>query len=178
LKINFACGKSVMDGYFNIDAVRAADAPRDPELLHALQFGADGEILTPIPLPDGCADLLLSVHFIEHVHRWETPHVIAEWARLLVPGGQLILEMPDIVKCARNIVKGVAGKHPEQLGMWGVYGDPREKNPYMVHRWGWTAATLTPLLHDNGFRDGVEKPTEFHGVGRHIRDFRLEATRA
>lgn len=179
MKINFACGKTVLDGYYNCDAVRSPDAPRDPELLHELVFDAEGALTNPLPLANGCAEEILSVHFVEHVFRWETPHLIAEWARLLCPGGRLIVELPDIVKCAKNVWKGVQGnKHPEQLGLWGIYGDPRLKSPFMCHRWGWTASTLTPLLHENGFRDVVELPTQFHGVGRHIRDFRLEAVRA
>ena len=57
LNIHFACGKHVMDGWYNIDAVRHPAAKRDPELLFELQFN-DGELVDHIPLKDGCAEEL------------------------------------------------------------------------------------------------------------------------
>ena len=167
MKINVGCGHRVLDGWTNVDAVISPRAPRPPEII--------SNALT-IPLPDGCADTVMAIHLFEHFYRWEAPKALAEWARLLKPGGLLIMEMPDLVKCAKNLLAGHrASKHPEQMHMWGLYGDPREADPWMVHRWGWTYATVKPVLLEAGFESAAERITEFHSVGRLARDFRVEA---
>ena len=117
LKLNVGAGGRRLPGYTGIDAVERSAA----------------DIIAPatqIPLPDGCAEEILSVHLVEHLTPWTVPDALAEWFRLLAPGGLLALEMPDIIKCCRNVVEGytLAGKHPDQAGMWGIYGSPREKD--------------------------------------------------
>ena len=53
MRINFGCGRQVLDGWFNTDAVLSPKAPRAPELLHAVKFTPDGKVENPLPLPDG-----------------------------------------------------------------------------------------------------------------------------
>lgn len=169
LRLHVGCGKWIFDGYVNIDVQPSELAPREPDILCDIKA---------IPLPDGCAKEVLGVHIFEHIDRWESESALQEWARLLQPGGRLILEMPDLMKCCRNILKGVEGKHPDQMGLWGLYGDWMLRNPHMMHRWAWTFATLQPLVANCGFVDVVERDTEFHSSGRRVRDFRLEAVKA
>lgn len=168
MKINAGCGRHVLDGWTNVDIAPSPLASRAPDIL------AD---VRSIPLPDGCADELMAIHLFEHFHPWEAPKLLAEWHRLLKPGGVLILEMPDLVKCCKNVLSNVmkGGRALEQLGMWGLYGDPRDENPYMAHRWGWTYDTLAPLLKAAGFSAFRQRPTQWHPAGRQHRDFRVEA---
>lgn len=170
MKINFACGKQTWPGFFCIDAVPHPKATRAPDLLHALQF--DGErIVNPIPLDDGCAEEVHSYHFIEHVYAWEAPAVIAEWRRLLKPGGLLVLELPNIEHAARNLLNGLS----DQMNMWPFYGDPSHRDPYMCHRWGYTPRTIMGLLSRGGFTEIVMGEPRTHGA-RVNRDMRVEAT--
>lgn len=168
MRINIGCGKRVLDGWTNCDVVRNPEAPRDPEIL------CDARA---VPLPDGCADTVMAIHVFEHFHRWDAEAVLAEWKRLLKPGGDLILELPDLVKCCRNYLDGrmKGGKDPDQLARWGIYGDPRTRDPYMCHPWGYAPDELIALLRACGFRSAVEKPTQFHPAGRKHRDMRIEA---
>lgn len=170
MKINFACGRRVLDGWFNIDAVRSPRAPRDPELLHAVTFHADGSVASPVPLPDACADELMAMHIVEHVYAWEAPGLVAEWRRLLKPGGLLVVECPDIVKAARNLLAGMS----DQMAMWPLYGDPGHRDVYMTHRWGYTPKTLAALLAGAGFTDIRHLPPQRNG-GLNERDMRMEA---
>lgn len=165
-RLNVGCGGRRLPGYTGVDVVPrpAADivAPADK-----------------IPLPDNSVDEIIAIHVVEHVHHWEVSSLLKEWFRLLKPGGRLVMEMPDILKCARNIVEGYtyAGKHPDQAGMWGIFGDSRLKDPLMIHKWAWHFNSLSPLVKEAGFIKLAEKKTEFHPVGRERRDFRMEAVK-
>jgi SAM-dependent methyltransferase len=170
MKINFACGKQTWPDFYCIDAVCHPKATREPDLLHVLKFGKTGQILNPLPLPDGCAVELHSYHFLEHVYAWEAVNLVAEWRRLLRPGGLLVLELPNIESAARNLLAGM----PDQMSMWGFYGDPAHTDPFMCHRWGYTPKTAKRLLETQGFRNVVVKPPQTHGA-RSNRDMRLEA---
>jgi predicted SAM-dependent methyltransferase len=164
MRINVGAGGRRISGWTGVDVVPrpAADivAPADK-----------------IPLEDGSCDEIMAIHLVEHFLPWELPAVLKEWHRLMKPKGRLTLEMPDIVKCCLNLVKErtIPGKHADQLHYWGIYGDPREKDPYMLHRWGYTFKTLAPIVSAAGFFEIAEYPTQFHPVGKDIRDFRLEA---
>lgn len=168
LRLHIGAGSRILDGWFNLDIEQNPDAPRALDMLSPA---------TKIDLPDGCASELMAVHLFEHLYRWECDDAIEEWKRLLRPGGTLILEMPDLMKWAKNIVDGAmrGGKHPDQLGMWAAYGDPRTKNPYMGHKWGWTPQTLEAILTEHGFIKIKHPPTQFHPAGRAHRDLRIEA---
>lgn len=173
MRINYGCGRRVLDGYFNIDAQHNDKAPRPPELIHALEFMCDGAILHPTPLEDGCADELFAAHLIEHFFEWEAPHVIREWARLLKPGGKLILELPDIIKAAQNLL---AGMKP-QMCIFPLYGDGSHKDPYMCHKFGYSPASIKALVEQNGFIKVRILPPQTHGA-RINRDMRVEAVKA
>lgn len=177
MKLHIGCGSRVIDGYFNIDAVHNPNAPRAPELLYTFEFDRD-KLIHPIPLDDGVAEEILGVHVFEHFYRWTCDAVVAEFHRLLKPGGVLILELPDLIKCCQNIVENRPSKQPDQLGRWGLFGDPRPMDKFMCHPWAWAPDELIAFLSERGFRDVVEKPTQFHKCGKLHRDMRIEAIRA
>lgn len=169
IRINVGCGRHVLDGWTNVDVMVSPHAKRSPEILAPAWS---------IPLPDASVVELMGIHIFEHFYRWECDTVIAEWRRLLRPRAVLVLEMPDLFKFCANILEGKEGKnHPDQLGMWGLFGDPRDRDPYMAHHWGWTFRTLAPFLEANGFVDCVEEPTQWHSGGHKHRDFRITARR-
>lgn len=172
MKINFGCGRQVLDGWFNVDAVHSPRAPRAPELLHAIRFDAAGAVANPLPLDGGCAAELMAMHVIEHVYAWEAPALLAEWKRLLAPGGLLVLELPNLEAAARNLLAG----RGDQMAMWPLYGDPGHLDPFMCHRWGYTPTTIKALLQAAGFTAIEVMPPRTHGA-RADRDMRVEARR-
>lgn len=170
LRLNVGAGARRPDGYFNIDIQENPGAPKPLDAVgHAKS----------IPLPDGCAKELMAVHLWEHFYRWECDEVITEWKRVLKPGGLLVLELPDMIKFCKNILSGAVagGKHADQLGMWGAWGDPRFKDPYMCHRWGWSPDTLKEFLKKHGFTNIKHLATVYHPAGRDHRDMRIEANK-
>lgn len=168
MRINFACGKQTWDGFYCIDAVRHQKASRAPDLLHVLTFDR-GTLVNPLPLEDGVADELHSYHFLEHVYAWESPALVAEWARLLKAGGRLILELPNLEAACRNLLSGAG----EQMAMWPLYGDPHHRDVFMCHRWGYTPRTVAELLASE-FHSVRILPPKTHGA-RSNRDMRVEA---
>jgi|SRR6185295_3543876 len=172
MRLNVGSGRHVLDDWTNVDVVRSPKASRDPDIFaNALE----------IPLPDNCADELMAIHLFEHFYRWDAPKALTEWHRLLKPGGKLILEMPDVKKCAKNLIRLIDGddiKSVDSLAMHGLYGDPGTEDPWMSHKWGWTPKTLRPMLKKAGFTDMRETETQWHAIGRKLRDFRMEARKA
>ena len=63
-------------------------------------------------LPDGAFDLVYASHVIEHVPWYETEALLAEWVRILKPGGQLEVWTVDAAKIAVALVRY------EQSGEW------------------------------------------------------------
>ena len=165
VKLNIGAGNKRIPGYTGVDAVARSAA----------------DIVAPawdIPLEDGSVDEILACHIWEHFYRFDCEKVITEWHRLLKPGALLAMEMPNLIKACENIIAGREGKHPDQLTMWALYGDPREGDEWMAHRWSWHPASLQDFLSQHGFDSFQEKPTQFHRTGRFSRDFRLEARKS
>lgn len=164
MRLNVGAGSKRLEGYVGVDAVARAAA----------------DIVAPataIPLDDGVAEEVMAIHLFEHFYRWECDAALLEWKRLLAPGGRLVLELPDLIKCCRNVLDGgvPGGKEPDQLTLWGLYGDPRQSDPFMAHRWGWTAPALAALLKQHGFVDIKEEAPQFHPAGKVNRDMRIVA---
>jgi SAM-dependent methyltransferase len=80
-------------------------------------------------LPDGCANVLICHHTLEHVP--DPPAVLAEIRRLLVPGGRLLLFVPL-----------------EQESKYHQY-NPDEPNH---HLYSWNTQTLGNLVKEMGFQ--------------------------
>jgi SAM-dependent methyltransferase len=165
-KLNLGCGDKILPGYINVDVVpsRRGAAPDVLCDLHELE-----------PFQDDSIDEILSVHVVEHFWRWEVVEVLREWTRVLKPGGKMILECPNLLSAAKELLANAeAGAGPGQEGqrtMWVFYGDPAWKDPYMVHRWGYTPASLAALMRDVGLVNVRQEPAQFKL--REPRDMRL-----
>jgi predicted SAM-dependent methyltransferase len=169
VKVNFACGRQTWKGFYCIDAVVHPKATREPDLLHAFSFD-QGRLLNPLPLEDDCADEVHAYHFIEHVYAWEAESVLREFRRILKPQALMVLELPNLKEACRNLLKG----DKDQMSMWPLYGDPKTKDVYMCHRWGYTPETITELVRRCGFRSVQVLAPQTHGA-RKNRDMRVEA---
>jgi len=82
-RLNLGCGTSHYAGYLHADL-----APYSH-----LDFQADARAL---PLRDGCLQELLCTELLEHLDEEGGRQLLAEAARVLAPGGRLILTTPDL----------------------------------------------------------------------------------
>jgi predicted SAM-dependent methyltransferase len=168
MRINLGCGKSILAGFFNIDA-QANPEGKSPDLVFAMSFDRNGDLIEKIRLENGCAEELHAMHIIEHVQAWEAPAFLAECKRLLKPRGKLILELPNIRLACENFLAGL----PDQMGMWPLYGDWNHKDPYMMHKHGYTPESIMALLRAAGFTGITHLAPQTHGA-RLNRDMRIE----
>ncbi len=84
-KINVGCGYDYRQGYLNVDL----HAVYKPDLV------AD---VTHLPIvPDGAFDAIVAQDVLEHFERARTAPALAEWSRLLAPGGVLHVRAPSLL---------------------------------------------------------------------------------
>jgi glycosyltransferase involved in cell wall biosynthesis len=95
LKLHLACGHDYKDDYINIDLYPVEGVITDA------QFD-----VAKLPYEDNSVDEIRAFHIIEHFDWHEGNRVLAEWYRVLKPGGRLWLETPDFLASCDAFVKG------------------------------------------------------------------------
>jgi SAM-dependent methyltransferase len=96
-KLNFGCGDEALPGWTNIDGGDGTwyDAPPDERVFALDVFRALAV------LPDRCVDVIASEHFFEHFSLDDGHRLLAEWFRVLRPGGVLRITCPDLQREAK-----------------------------------------------------------------------------
>lgn len=166
LRLNLGCGDKILDGFVNVDVVEAR-AGRKPDVicdLHRLH-----------PFADNSADEVMAIHVVEHFWRWEVAGILREWLRVLKPGGRMVLECPNLLSAAQELLADPKqrARHDQagQRSMWVFYGDPAWRDPLMIHRWGYTPESLTELMQEVGLANVRQEPAQYKL--REPRDMRI-----
>jgi predicted SAM-dependent methyltransferase len=169
IRLDLGAGHKHQEGWVAVDldverhgiingAVKETTAPLTPDVVGDLRC---------LPFPDDYADIARAIHVIEHFYVWEAPQVLAEWVRILKPGSALVIECP----CLDKIVKLFDVPNiPPYMTFWGLFGDPRLKEPLMTHHWCYTQRQLSGLMEEAGLEDIRSEPPQFHQA---LRDMRL-----
>ena len=154
-KIQIGGGPHLLKNFLNIDIVPPAD------LIWDVREG--------IPLPDNCAQLIFSEHFLEHLDYPTSVKVfINESFRILNNGGELIIGVPNAEQVITLYTKK-SKKIKEYLNKWYskrditkdvhgpldiinyVFRDQDDSANYTPHLWAYDAEQLTALLQSAGF---------------------------
>ena len=132
-------------------------------------IGATWTLTERWPVDDGIFDKVVGLQVLEHIPVESSLFVCQEAHRVLVPGGALILEVPDFPKCcARFLGEDEAGM------LRAIYSTDRHVGD--AHRWGWDARQLGLLVTLAGFHCFHTEPgTDYHSV--QIPTVRIEAAR-
>lgn len=111
---------------------------------------------------DDSIEMIYASHILEHFHyylNYELPFVLAEWHRVLVPGGKLLISVPDLytlcwLYCRPNLAPG--DRFAIMRMMFGG-----QTNEYDVHKVGFDRDILGTYLTEAGFKK-IEIVDEFN----------------
>jgi predicted SAM-dependent methyltransferase len=142
LQLHLGCGAQHKDGFINIDM----------KITPATDY-----VGSIAKLPCACESVsrIESYHVIEHIPHPVAQDVVAEWARVLKPGGTMVMECPDFDEDVRKYLAG----DEEMLG--SIYGWQRYDGD--THYYGYNQARLTALLTHAGFSQvRFGEPEDYH----------------
>lgn len=143
--LHLGAGANLIPGMINCDLFNEAAEKR-----------IDGGDLTGFK--DRSVDLIETHHMIEHLSFEEAARAFQEWARVIKPGGYLILTCPDVTALAllwvRRTIQNRFGSRSERRDyiLKMIYGSQEREG--MFHRSGYDRAQLEKILARCGF--GVE----------------------
>jgi predicted SAM-dependent methyltransferase len=86
-------------------------------------------------------------HILEHLPWPLSYKALAEWARVLRPGGRLRVAVPDLAALSAMIAEG----HNVWAATALIYGVGRLENALEAHQYGYTRGMLVSILRSLGF---------------------------
>lgn len=158
MRLNLGAGAHPMEGWENLDR-------------------ATGHEVFPLPYGDGSVAEIRASHVLEHFSHREVPAVLAEWVRVLEPGGRLAVAVPDFEVVARAYLAGsnlpiegyVMGGHVDENDRHGAIFDEetlrdllRRAGLHGVQRWRSSqqdCAALPVSLNLCGYKAPAKWPT-------------------
>lgn len=112
------------------------------------------------PVASQSVDAVWSSHNLEHLHRHEVPGALAEFIRVLKPGGLLLVTLPDLQQVAELVVTdrledeayvSLSGPVTALDMIFGHTASLARGYPFMAHKTGFTLRSLQNLLVEAGF---------------------------
>ena len=141
LKIHLGCGKRHIPGFVHVDQVSFPHVDHVQDIRHLGNFA------------DGCAELLYACQVIEYFDQDEVMTVLAEWKRVLAPGGIIRLSVPNFAVISTLYQAGMKlnwfigtlyGRIPDGQGGWVFHRTTYDEQSLhdMLERAGFTAPRL------------------------------------
>ncbi len=146
LKLHLGSGTVRLDGWVNID-------------LETPQADFHLDIRRALPFADGAARLIYNEHVIEHITADEGAQCLADWHRVLEPGGVLRIATPDLAYLVGKYGAGEAWRDQAWLRLpeYQFITTPAEMLNIAFRWWGhqylYDADELGRRLRNAGFRD-------------------------
>jgi predicted SAM-dependent methyltransferase len=134
--------------------------------------------ITDLPVADASFHAVYSSHNMEHLTPHDVPVALAEFRRVLAPGGFAMIAVPDLQQAARAIAEGKGGEVAYEAPCGPItafdivfgWAPATANNPWMSHRCGFTLDTLHALLCAAGFKDVVVRSTAWQLEALGVRD--------
>jgi hypothetical protein len=170
IRLHLGCGADYWDGYINVDSSATARCDLQLDFRQIAQRYAPGSIRE-----------IAMMHSLSYLRLWEARDFLADLYRLLEPGGRLVLELPDLAKCAKRALETDGARMADYLeAVRGLYAFDMEqikrREPFTPYAFGWSAAHLRSELENIGFSAITVGEPQTHGR-RVWRDTRIEATK-
>lgn len=136
MRLHLGCGKRYIPGFVHLDSVPAPHLDHVQDLRKLPQF------------TDGSAELIYACQVIEYFDREEIVDVLAEWRRVLIPGGILRLSVPNFEVISRLYSAGLE----LEWFLGTLYGKISDgSGGYQYHRTTYDEQSLRKLLLNSGF---------------------------
>lgn len=155
-RLNLGCGFDHREGYLNVDL----HAFHEPDLV--------GDVTDLHMLPSGRYRHILAQDLLEHLPRTATSAVLAEWNRLLAPGGKLTLRVPSLLNLV-ELFQRPENQVParQELMIQCLFGTQAYTGDF--HQTTFTQPILEAQLRAEGF-----EPTRFDVVHEWLFDVDAE----
>lgn len=156
MRLNLGSGQKHLDGFTNVDI--------SDDHNHRVDVIADAT--GPMPMfENDSAELIIAEHLLEHVSLHKQAETLAEWHRILRPGGRLVLSVPDLRALAVRYLQGDPNFPFFLYGvnLYGAYNGHETDR----HKWGFDERELRERLGFLPWRS-VER---FHGAEPIARDW-------
>lgn len=133
LMLNLGCGNDIRSGYVNIDLFSS-----DPSVVRM--------DIRRLELEDSSADSILASDILEHFSHRETTAILQEWARVLKPGGELIIRCPSLKLQVNAYLRG---DWDADVASYMIFGG--QTNPGDFHCNGFDDKSIVRHLNSAGF---------------------------
>ena len=141
--LNLGCGGKREPGYINVDLFTG------PSVDEVFDFDE-------IPYLNDTIGGINSEHSLEHVGWERADKALQEWWRVLMPGGKLMLKIPEVEDCFKKYIEtppeNVAHRQWYKYTVYGIQksqgGEPDEAQ---YHRCGFSQKEICDKLQDLGF---------------------------
>ncbi len=148
-RLNIGCGRYPHPDYLNLDI-----NPEVQDFVRGLGFPFRLCLAHRLPFDDASADAIYASHLLEHFGSpiaeggWmPTVHqLLDEWHRVLRPGGDLYVAVPDLETIAARILT-----EPKRREDWIAVLFGCSKREGDLHCWAYTRDSLGDLLRRHGF---------------------------
>jgi ubiquinone/menaquinone biosynthesis C-methylase UbiE len=123
-RLEIGGGPHAQPGYLHVDLDKGA---------HHLEWIAPAWAL---PLPDAWASEIVAIHILEHVPPARLVPTLAEWRRVLRPGGRVRVHVPNGPVLMTALMRSaVPEKWPLMGSLLGMYCGPEDRDPgALAHR--------------------------------------------
>lgn len=105
------------------------------------------DIRKPLPFQDHVVKEITAFEVIEHMNKDELFNILEDWKRLLIPGGQVYVSVPDMDELVALYATN------KKKALEEIYGI--EDHPH--HKQGFTLQSLQAVFEQHGFKVEVTK---------------------
>jgi predicted SAM-dependent methyltransferase len=146
MRLNLACRDDIRSGFINVD----------------IEYGPGVNVVADVRdlhcWPDESAVQIVAQDILEHFPAAQTQDILAEWRRLLKPGGHLDIRVPNMLVLATYLSQdnphwATTPMDPVQI-IENIYGGHRygPDGCFDAHHTGWTPRMLKAELEQAGFK--------------------------
>ena len=135
-RLEIECGGSRLLGFETLDIV---GGPNVDYVYDAAK---------PLPFKDNTFDLIYASHVLEHIPWYKTEEVLKKWVRILKPGRQLEIWVPDGLKICKALVQAeLEGIKVADIDSWCKFNPRKDPCIWAGGRIFWGANPEYPSWH-------------------------------